>query len=144
MKPKSISYSKTIPTGQYQNEKIGIEFDLDDTDNPEEALSRAKALVEKWHRENNPQLYQDTETSGGLPLPADYMQINNIKMVDKSGNEQPITISGVSIESIQSCTDIKTLSLYEMLIDKTKDPELKRNLWLAYDERYAHLQIHTA
>lgn len=133
MKPKSISYSKTIPTGQYQNEKVGIEFDLDDTDNPEEALSKAKALVEKWHRENNPGLYVEVNQEWAKAW-------EKLPTATPPLPEQPITISGVSIESIQSCTDIKTLSLYEMLIDRVKDAEEKRKLFLAYDEQYAKIE----
>lgn len=132
---KSISYSKTIPTGPYMNEKIGIEADLGENESPEEALTKASMLIDKWHRESNPQLYQPTIEINGMQLPADYMNVSNITIAEPS--------IGLSKEAIQSCKDIVVLEMYFPLIDRLKDEQEKRELWLAYDERFEQLNKQT-
>lgn len=57
MQVKSILYHQTIPTGSYANEKLGVEIELSEGDTPEQAFAYAKEIVEKIHRENNPQLF---------------------------------------------------------------------------------------
>lgn len=47
MRMVSLSYERTFNLGNYQSEKIGCELALDSNDNPNEALARAKAFVEK-------------------------------------------------------------------------------------------------
>jgi N-acetylmuramoyl-L-alanine amidase CwlA len=56
MKVKTISYAKVFPLAAYVNEKIGVEIELDETDDWEETFSLAKRMVEKFHKDNNPQL----------------------------------------------------------------------------------------
>ena len=48
MKPSKVTYKKIFPIGSYQNESIGVEMDLDDTDSPDAAFEECKRLVEKW------------------------------------------------------------------------------------------------
>ena len=56
MKVKTISYAKVFPLAAYVNEKIGVEIELDDNDNYDKTFLTAKNLVEKFHKDNNPQL----------------------------------------------------------------------------------------
>lgn len=131
MKITTISYSKTIPTGPYMNERIGIEAELEENELPEAALSKAKLLIDKWHIENNPQLYADVLHGRNGSDELFTSAKDNATFIT-----QPI---GLSIESIQSCKSIKELEIYELLIDKTKDQELKRKLFMAYEEKFKEL-----
>lgn len=56
MKIERVSYQKTFSIGPYLTEKIGIEIQLDDTDQPHDILTEAKRIVEGWHIEKNPGL----------------------------------------------------------------------------------------
>jgi len=58
MKIDRISYQKVFPLGLYINERIGVEVQLDEGDSPEDALLHAKDMVEGFHREQNPHLYE--------------------------------------------------------------------------------------
>lgn len=46
MKVKSVDYSKLVSDGDYGNTKIGISVELDEGDNPKEALEKCKRFVE--------------------------------------------------------------------------------------------------
>lgn len=46
MKVTKVTYSKVFPLGQYSNEKLSVEIDLEEGDEPTEAFNDAKAYVE--------------------------------------------------------------------------------------------------
>jgi hypothetical protein len=48
MKITSISYKKIFPIAQYVNETIGVEIQVDETDDTDEAFKIAKETVEQW------------------------------------------------------------------------------------------------
>jgi hypothetical protein len=48
MKITSISYKKIFPIAQYVNETIGIEIQVDEGDDTDEAFKIAKETVEQW------------------------------------------------------------------------------------------------
>jgi len=48
MKIVSIHYEKVFPIAPYQNEKIGIEIQVDEGDDTDEAFKIAKETVEMW------------------------------------------------------------------------------------------------
>ena len=56
MKVDRISYKKIFPLGSYINETIGVEIDVHTDDAVLDVLAHAKFLVEKFHKDNNPQL----------------------------------------------------------------------------------------
>jgi hypothetical protein len=68
MKVKTVSYQKTFPLAQYVNEKIEIVVELQEGDDVQEALGKAKATAEKFHRDSNPQLY-GTDIRKDSPAP---------------------------------------------------------------------------
>ena len=47
MRVSQISYERLVNTGNYSHEKYGITVDLDEDEQPQQALTKAKALVEK-------------------------------------------------------------------------------------------------
>lgn len=59
MNPVSFTYQKAFAIGPFLQEKIGVEFQLNDGESPEDGLYRAKDLVEAWHKTANPHLFQD-------------------------------------------------------------------------------------
>ncbi|HRP33529.1 MAG TPA: hypothetical protein PKV73_16650 [Agriterribacter sp.] len=96
MKPDRIIYNKLFPLGQFTNEKIGVEIQLDDGDSPEKALELAKTMVEKFHRENNAGLYLE---------------------VNPEYTTTPLTGSA----TVQNSIDYKVIERLEKLIDDAKD-----------------------
>lgn len=50
MEIKRISYHKTFNLGNYSNEKIGIDIDLAEGDDPLDAFAMAKKEVERSHQ----------------------------------------------------------------------------------------------
>ena len=53
-----IQYQKVFPISTYCTERIGLEASLDDNENPEEALSKLKIMVDTLHQETLSQLDQ--------------------------------------------------------------------------------------
>ncbi len=120
MKIEKISYQKLFPLGAFINEKIGVEMQLDEGDNPVQVLNEAKKLVEKYHIDTNPQMYID-----------DVPQISTTTTIDQV---QPLTKVASLIQQINSCEEIKVLESYKLIV-KT-DPDLQR----AYDKKLKQLQ----
>ena len=123
MKPTMISYQKLFPLGIYINERIGIEMQLDDGDSPEVALSKAKEIVHKFHKDSNPELVDSQPLIPSPELP--------ITQVKKDSKEEAIQRM---INEINACANKKTLDSYK-LIAKTS-PELQE----AFDNKLKQLQ----
>jgi len=117
MKIDRINYQKVFPLGMYINERIGVEIQLDKGDNPEEALLKAKEMVEAFHKENNKWLY---------------MEVNMDAIPIEKPKPEEIRI-GLFAEDINSCKDMETLKGYRLLV-KGK-PELQQ----AYDNKLKEL-----
>ena len=116
MKVDRINYQKVFPLGMYINERIGVEIQLDKGDNPEEALLKAKEMVEAFHKENNKGLYME----GTPEIPIEKPKPEEIRI-------------GLFAEDINSCKDMETLKGYRLLV-KGK-PELQQ----AYDNKLKEL-----
>jgi hypothetical protein len=52
MKVKTVSYSKVFSLGNYENEKLGVEFDIADGDDVQKAMQKAREFVEFNHKLN--------------------------------------------------------------------------------------------
>jgi hypothetical protein len=52
MKTNTITYSKTFSLGNYENEKIGVEIQLQESDDVQKAIQDARAFVEYNHKLN--------------------------------------------------------------------------------------------
>lgn len=96
MKLKTISYAKVFPLAAYVNEKIGVEIELDEHDDWEENFSLAKRMVEKFHKDNNPQLTDEMynqpsagvgTTSWNFPQPTAIIPIQSIDPKKKDETE---------------------------------------------------------
>lgn len=52
MKTKNIHYSKVFNLGDYQNEKLGVDLELEEGDNVQESINKARDFVENQHQLN--------------------------------------------------------------------------------------------
>lgn len=52
MKVKSVSFQKLFPTGQFSHEKLGVEIELEENENPDEAMQKARRFVDFNHQVN--------------------------------------------------------------------------------------------
>lgn len=48
MKITSVSYKRLFPIQQYVNETIGVEIQVDENDNPDEVMEKARQMVNGW------------------------------------------------------------------------------------------------
>lgn len=120
MTVKTISYQKSFVIGPYLQEKIGVEIDLNENDDLDEAFITAKRMTETWHKENNPGLYIENTITDEVSIPQNQTQLRD-------------TVQYI-IEDIQSCTDIKVLESYSLIAKSS--PKVKE----AYDNKYQELQ----
>lgn len=121
MKTDRITYQKLFPLGMYINERIGVEVQLDEWDDPAECLQAAKNMVEKFYRDSNPQVQlQFTDANEVLPE----VQMENSKTSDRMA---------ALIKDIDSCKEIKVLESYSLMAKIS--PELQA----AYDYKMEQL-----
>jgi hypothetical protein len=52
MKVKTVSYSKVFSLGNYENEKLGVEFEIAKGDDVQKAMQKAREFVEFNHKLN--------------------------------------------------------------------------------------------
>lgn len=50
MKVKEVIYNKTFALGNYQNEKLGVVIELNENEDPGEAMKKARDFVEFNHK----------------------------------------------------------------------------------------------
>ena len=132
MKVKCLSYRKIFPIASFINETIGIEVELDETDNPDEVFAQIKAKVNEWGAGKSN--YELVDRNPPLPVQQVEKTTGTYKVEKKS--EQPV----VTLEDqIRSCESLNVLGIYEKIIDKEKDTTTKTKLWLLYDEKYTQL-----
>lgn len=94
MKVDRISYQKIFPTGMaYLNHKIGVEIEVDENDNIDNAFDWARILVEKWNESSNP--------SYGMAM--EYMKPSE-NVIDK-GREK----TEIAIDNATSKEEVKAL-----------------------------------
>ena len=124
MKPITVNYAKTFNLGNYCSEKIGVEIQLDENDLPEDALSEAKNMVEKFHSDNIPVLpiiQQKEQSPPEIILPKPPIQIK------KKTQEESI------IEQIQQCSSKPILESFKLIVKG------KEKLQEAYDQKLKSL-----
>lgn len=99
MRVDRINYSKLLPTGVYSNERIGLDAELEPGDDAEVCLNKLRDCVEKLHKANNPQYYQDTNP----------IEVATTKDSKESATERIIA-------AINSCTEPKVLETFRLLV----------------------------
>lgn len=127
MKTTKVTYLKTFPLGQFINEKIGIEIELNEGDDIQSALAFARSECELNHKTNNSHLYKDQETMAeqepvviwGEPL--------------RKTEPQKLSQKELIISEINKCQSQKQLKEWNLLASKY--PETKE----LYDLKLKHL-----
>lgn len=52
MRVKTVSYSKVFSLGNYENEKLGVDFEISEEDDVQKAMQKAREFVEFNHKLN--------------------------------------------------------------------------------------------
>lgn len=105
MKIERITYQKTFPLAPYVNEKIGVEIELSEGDKAEDTLDLAKTIVEGWHKENNPHLYQQESKEPWVSSPTisapqtiEFRHVESIPIISKDTERLKDTIEDMILE----------------------------------------------
>lgn len=97
MKNTRISYQKTFPLESFSNERIGIEFDVDDNASIEEAFDIAKQMVNQEHQKNNEERQKQKEQSSTTQI---------------GKNETPIESFKRQVDQCKSLTELNAWNLF--------------------------------
>ncbi len=103
MKNLRISYQKTFPLESFSNERIGIEFDVEDNASIEEAFDIAKQMVNQEHQKNNEQRQKQKEQFGKD-------QLIPTQVIGK--NETPIESFKRQVDQCKSLTELNGWDLF--------------------------------
>ncbi len=129
MKVKSINYQKTFNLGNYSSERIGVEVDVDEGEHLEEVFDYAKWLVEGMHNASQSAPAQECRGVEVKTIaPAGSSQKENFATPEP---KQPLTKEEKKkqqvkdfIETISTCTSLKSVQIFQKLVEKENDPEL--------------------
>lgn len=134
MKITTVSLSRTIPTGSFQNEKIGFEATLEPGESCAEALNQLNHLITQWHREANPHLYQEPASAVSV-RDANYIPPPSTQITIPIG--EPLVINlrdeklSIAMENAKSVEELKAI--------KEANPVMKFPLMKAYNKRLFEL-----
>jgi len=105
MKISLIKYGRSflLPDGNW--EKIGIEIELSDTDNPDNARQLAKEFVDEAFKKNNPG-YQAIQNLNLGELPV-------IQVEKETAEDRRIA---AHVKDIENCKTLKTLELFRGML----------------------------
>jgi hypothetical protein len=137
MKYEKLSFIYPFSIGSFLNAKIGLEATLEEGDDYLECFDKLRSDAKRMADiEVGKSEMEEPYPYSGLPMPPSGTY--TIKAGDSNGTSNTI---GITEESINSCQQLMMLEkVYFPLIDKMKDKEKQRELWIAYDERYAQLK----
>lgn len=137
MKYSKITFRRKYNLGNYSNEEIDIEVELEDSDDLQEAINAARKEVDANHTANNPQLYQVEKSCAinnyGIP-----MYPSTEDTIIKEPPPEPLTREARILQQINEVTDIKILESFKLIVKKNAD------LQSAYDLKLQSLQKQTA
>ena len=107
-----VSYQKTFNLGNYCSEKIGVELDINPTEDAKEALNTAKALVHEFYMEGVPT----------IPFPETHSIVADnavVPIVDIKADEPPptkLTKEEQQRKYLTDCTTIEELNTFKLLV----------------------------
>lgn len=83
MKITKATFDCTIAMPGYANVKPGSsEIILEPGEEIEDAWSELNRRAQAWHRKEYPHLYQESKTTGSIQLPADYVQVKEVGIIN--------------------------------------------------------------
>jgi hypothetical protein len=98
-----VNYDKLFPYAPYLNLRIGVEYIVEDGQDPKECLSMCSKVVEDFYKESNPNIPQCDE--------------------DLTISVEPISPIESIKKDIQDCDSITNLESYRLIVKN--NPELK-------------------
>jgi hypothetical protein len=126
MKVKTIVYQKVFPLGQYVNERIGVEMELDEHDKADDVFESAKAFVEGCHK---PMEVMDVPSADfGVERQIVYQSTTQSSYDGSLSTEERL------VQQINESSDLTVLKSFELLAKK--NPSVKD----AFDKRLKELQ----
>lgn len=116
MKIERISYQQLFPTGQFQNQKLGIEVTPSENDDPQAVFSKLKGMIEYCFKAMNPEIpITPTDFNTGETAAV------TVQVEPKTPKEQQIASTK---EAILTCTSLKSLEIFKKLVDRENIKEL--------------------
>lgn len=112
---EKITYAKVFPLGQYINERIGVEIQVEETDDAKMVLEKAKSMVERWHIDTNPHLYLDH-------VPDSFVSVT-LPPGQREPDAPPLSQMEIMKKEINSCKELKVLESYRLIVKN--NPELQ-------------------
>jgi len=134
---RTITYHKTFNLLNYSSEKIGVEIELEESDNLERSMEVAKEFVENFHKTHNPQLYSSPiQIREEVPTELPTVQ-SEPPTAPLSYNERVDRQRQVIIAEINACTSPESLLSYRLI--SGKHDEVKK----AYDIKFESFKKET-
>lgn len=137
MKYDKLIFIYPFSIGSFLNAKVGLEGTLEEGDDYLDCFHKIRKDVK---------LMADIEQGNVYDAPRSAKYIIDEASQYGSGTTLASPSNIVSQtepqdlpSQIRSCTAMYQLAIYEKIIDKKKDPEEKRELWLVYDEMFEKL-----
>ena len=109
MTVRTINYQRTYSLAPYQNERLGVEIELNDDESVEEAFKLAKETVESYKTEPQP---SQTEA---ILAPIATEEANYTTRIPKPPVNKREQLIQQHISAIGTCTDVETLKIYEFI-----------------------------
>ena len=110
MKNIRIIYQRTFPLESFSNERIGIEFDVEDNASIEEAFDIAKQMVNQEHQKNNEERQKQKEQSSTTQI---------------GKNETPIDAFK---RQVDQCKSLAELNQWDLFVSPKGKEEYKKYL----------------
>lgn len=135
MKVTTITFMQTFPTGNYSNQKLGVEIELEEKDR--DGSDATAEIVAKGIFEYAKKVVNDAfkEMNPGIELTTDYSAIPghpmNVTQVDS--REEKIKAMFITISE---CKTVRNLSMFEAEVIRLND----KSLFEAYNNKKKELQ----
>jgi hypothetical protein len=103
-----VPFRKLYPYQPYLNTEVGFETSLPDNATEEEMiaeLDRLNDITDRWHRKRYPEMYTPVEQVADNPAVP-------VRTIDKELGAEHFDL----IASINSCTELKVLETYKLMI----------------------------
>lgn len=82
---EKVSYQRTFNLGNFNSERIGVDFILHQGEDEAKALDNAKKIVEETHKRFNPQI-ETTQPLIEQSLSKHEISVNNVAEINRSEN----------------------------------------------------------
>lgn len=138
MKITKVSYQKTYSIGPYLTDRVGFEADvIEEIQSVEDSLSQLKDMADRWHRKENPHLYQESNTIISVPTATtpNATPLESYRYAPPREIQTDKSAPGTYLSDIQSATTLEELKTFKTIARSPGNEELYK----AYNNRVAEL-----